>query len=807
MTRRRLALALLGLALLACFLLFLRARRTDPALPATDVSKRTEPAGAGRPAVDADLRWRRIEALRRGLRPALPELDLAGRVVDSAGAPVAGAEVVLAQPRRVARSGDDGRFLFQRLPPGDYTVDARHGARVGGPVRAQLPATSPLVVRLYRGLRVELEVVSARDQRPVVAADVELAMTSMWKGAGVHRGKTDEHGRVAFDGVSLIGHELRISAAGFADFWRGPGFGDRAGDVWRARFELVPGHEVTGRVTDDRGQPVEGAILEVVPYRPGVFAEDEEKKAREYGRADVHTMKLRGIGSHTAADGTFRLGLEPGIWVLVAQHPALETTVTEPIFAEKTGATGPLSIVMHGGARISGVVVAERDRPVPGALVEVRWQAAEFVAKIVQADGTGRFEATGLPPAPLELVARSEDARSPRHAIDLSTPAPQHERVILTLAHAGVITGTVVDARGSPVPDVIVTCVERGGTARPSRHPSVESGGPDGRFRATGLAPGELYFLSALRPQDGDFLVREATAEGRAGDTLSLRLPDDGSIVGRVEVEGGGRPTGVVVSDPMSLSTVAVGPDGRFRLEHLPARAYHLVAGGPGFAEAFLDGVQVEEGRETDAGKIVISPGRKVSGLVTGEGRQPVPEASVRVVVGGEYALEGKTGEDGRFSLVAPKAAALVVTATQERQGDSAPVAVGPTGDAAQLVLPLLPGGTVTGRVIDGGRPADERLVLAWRATARRPARPARGAVTDDQGGFRLLHLAAGLYHVEVTLPAPLGAETRVYRQTLHVEGGKTATLTFDVSRGFEGGEPAPRPEEPDLPVRAVEHE
>ena len=71
---------------------------------------------------------------------------IAGRVVASTGAPVAGATVAIAegtQPWRdvAAVTSADGRFRLGGLSPGDYRVEARGAAGMGS-VRATIAAGS-----------------------------------------------------------------------------------------------------------------------------------------------------------------------------------------------------------------------------------------------------------------------------------------------------------------------------------------------------------------------------------------------------------------------------------------------------------------------------------------------------------------------------------------------------------------------------------------------------------------------------------------------------------------------------------------
>ena len=103
-----------------------------------------------------------------GLRTAEKPASLTGSVADSSGGGLAGATIRLRGTRYVARSDSSGRFKFDSLPPGSYTLMADHfayealgmvlgqqevslgdGATVSVAVRA--PGTEAIIARLCDG--------------------------------------------------------------------------------------------------------------------------------------------------------------------------------------------------------------------------------------------------------------------------------------------------------------------------------------------------------------------------------------------------------------------------------------------------------------------------------------------------------------------------------------------------------------------------------------------------------------------------------------------------------------------------------
>src|SRR5439155_13986755 len=158
------------------------------------------------------------------------------------------------------------------------------------------------------------------------------------------------------------------------------------------------------------------------------------------------------VGPLTGPDGRFRIGLPPGPWILVATHERLQTGLSAPIVTDGKQARARIRIVCKRGRHVSGSVVTMDNKPVPGAMVQALWQHVDRFEKQVRADGTGHFELTGLPDAPMTFLALAENGSSPPLRMDLSK-LPSDPEIVLALENAGEITGEVLDMAGKPIPD------------------------------------------------------------------------------------------------------------------------------------------------------------------------------------------------------------------------------------------------------------------------------------------------------------------------------------------------------------------
>ncbi len=765
-------------------------RKGDPREPTATVQ--AQGSGGSNRAVSKPVRTGRVAA-------PLAKLSLRGVVLDRAGAPIANATVVLAAPRRLVRTAPNGRFEITELLPGRYTLEARQGSLSAGPIGVVLaPSTRDIVLRLYQGFALEVEVVAADTGQPIAGAEVEVSLISMYPGAGRQHARTAANGVASLEGLTFIGHDLRVAAPGFADERRGPGpdLTERAPGVRRIRVGLHrTALELVGKLVDDRGAPVPGGEVEVVNYQPQDRSVDEVATASSYGAVDPHAALRSGMGTRSDAAGAFRIGLEAGTWVVIASAPDRELTVSEPIFVEAGGPKRKeLTLVLGAGRTVRGVVVDAADHEVAAAQVEARWLDGTRVLGTTVSDGGGSFEIRGLPAAPIELIARSNAGRSRPFPVDL---VPGNvDGAVVSLDLGGTITGRVLDDRGTPVPDAVITYLEQQARAKVSLYPDIIGADDEGRFTIAGVAPGVTYFLSGARPQDGNFGQHAAGITARAGDTVTITIPAGGAIVGRIV--GAADPRQVMVRDAQTLTAARPDREGRFRLDKLPALRYQLHVSGPSIADVYVESVEVSANRDTDVGDVVVEAGRKVAGVVVDASGKPLDSAIVRIEVDNRYAVVTRAIA-GKFSKTVVSNAGLSITATHLQAGHTSPLAIGPSSSTSSLRLAMLPGEAIRGHATSRGSALARAPVTVW-PVGPRPPEPTGVAMTDDAGAFTIPAVPAGRWFVECGIPA-LEREHRVLQQTVEVVLGTPIDLVFDATEAPRGTIVQPRPATVDLPV------
>ena len=388
------------------------------------------------------------------LRPAAP---LYGFVTDSAGQPVAGADIS-AQPRATesitdmiairpqgATSADNGSFRMAGIVYGrPYRLTIRApgfaGSAIDLPPYEPGAAVSPVRIRLTNGRQARGRVVDT-DGNPVAGAEVKLKWSeqkpsrfaSLRRTDATEAVATNEQGAFRIAAVNTGKYDVNVSHMEYVS----PGalpveVPEGRGEIDLGEFTLVPGAEILGVVVDPDQEPVEGASIR---FRSYGWARDQERTAT------------------TDADGNFRLAGLP--------HEQIDLTVEAEGYALSTlqgarPATGePILIQLARGASLSGRVLTAAGTAAVGARVNLepdfstRMRVRDWYLRDTRTrtDGDGRFSFGHVTPGiwfveasagneavrtdPLELVSGSErtvELRPRSAASSARKPAPRRRQ-------------------------------------------------------------------------------------------------------------------------------------------------------------------------------------------------------------------------------------------------------------------------------------------------------------------------------------------------------------------------------------------
>jgi len=536
-----------------------------------------------------------------GLIDLEPGVDLAGRVIDPDGLPLAGAKISLESregvvfsgssgPELQALSGSTGDFSFSDRRRGEFldlTVTLPGFAEKKVP-RVEVPPESLLEVTLEPAVTLRGRV-SGPDGQPLAGVTVMAAR----EGGGSSYGgrvysspeawnRSDELGR--FELADLEPGTVRVSTQ--AQDWLDTEIGDVelvAGvEPKELEIELRSGATVTGRVVGPNGAPLSEAI---------VGLQDFQSRATSDG------------------DGNYSLsGVEPGKRVLMAHHEGLQ--VVQELDVE--AGANRLDFFFEAGVEVSGVVVSPAGDPVEGAVLSLSAPGVRSfgAGNSVRSDATGAFRLENVLPGLFQLTAEHPafGATTLEEPIEVSTGPITGLQV--RLAAGVVVIGSIRGAAAEDLVNVEVVAIrQEGGFYEQGR---VDS---DGGYRIANLAPGawQVWAQSATGRQVSEHLE---IAEGETQVILDLEFKDGLELSGQVLHRGeplGGAWINASGTDTESGASVQTDHAGRFRLTGLEAGTYTLRVSG--FTTGVSHSEEIELLRDDEI--LIELDGTAISGQIT----------------------------------------------------------------------------------------------------------------------------------------------------------------------------------------------
>lgn len=664
------------------------------------VAGHTDAAGEYRiaklPEGDVYVRARARGFARSSTRKPEPEvlialergLEIAGIVTEAEnGRPLVGADVILTVGGSVGnrssmsdepllgRTTTDagGRFGFDVVPAAEivtvtarlrgfetasHAVELAVGARAPREVALELAAAGTVTGTVLDpdGTPVPFATVYAipADGGDMLLEEPDLVVTGDGRTWRSIRARSGEDGRYELSGLTIGGsYVLRAEAEGFAHSLDIP--------------DVLPTAERRELAHDLRLRRNGGAVLNL---RGPDGAPVTKALATLWGMGWPQRYEPDESGAVRIDD------LPPGAHSVRLEAEGLLQQELE--FEVEGGKTTELVVSFEAGVAISGVVVDDLGRPVPGAKVEARRpfhrkyrDLPSSSAKAV-ADEGGRFRIEGLRPGPHAVQANVDGLDNYWNG---PFEAPSESNTVEILRY-GKATAKLVLPAGSPEPEWITVVSS-------SRQRNEAVWGRIGRGWSQSSVPwsGGDYKNDFVRSGDVEMLLRVEgygpvrrtfrLAPGEAIDLGEIRLGPGFAISGRV-VDPGGQPVsgayvavrqGVTDFDP-----VATAADGAFRIEALGEGGTEITVE----AEGFLTETTTTDSRAGAAPLTIrLSRGGLLEGeLVDAAGKPAVARLIVVFAADDEEVEWLETDHRGRFSARLPAGTyRLEISRDGEQQG------------------------------------------------------------------------------------------------------------------------------------------
>ncbi len=708
-----------------------------------------------------------------------PAAAIEGTVVDGTGAPVAGAKLTLDQRRAEgvlmfrmggpsseasAVSSSRGRFRLGPIDSGamyDLTARAK-GFAPGTKEVAGLEARKTL-----RGMRVELDPGQAvvghlvdEQGNSIAGADASLRPAAKGRGAGGlmmegigggadrERALADDDGRFRIVGLRPGAYELALARKGFArKTIPGVDVKTSEGPVDLGDIVLEPGERVAGRVIDPQGRPIDGVEVTVQ-------------------QGDLRMpFVMRGMGATgrppdavTGTDGMFLLeDRQKGEAIELSLSRSGYGAARQP--GVKVPPEMPIEITMQPASKVSGAVLDQDRKPLPGATVTLRRSqtggiGGAVIKMMMQDDATvddqGRFLFEDIEPGTISLSAVAPGRREAKRD-SIEVPAGEDlAGVDLTLPPGAVITGRVLAPDGRAAIGVEVGVVDEGQAEMARMRGPVSDG--EGRFRIEGVEPGAVS-IEATHP---DYVRTVKDIDARAGiNVVNLELGGGNEVSGSVlDPEGA----------PIAGAWVCLGPkgrawggadttsaaDGSFHLKGATDGNYSLSAGKQGYATSRGDIPVHVEGAPVGDVTVRLEHGGTVVGRVTGI--SPEQMSSVAIRAGrerGSFGFQAVTPDrEGAYRLENLSAGTWNVVASLEATGQQArgEVTLASGAPETRLDLEFSKGLSLTGRAVHGGSAVSGAALYVEGTNVDHSGWSRTGA----DGSFTVGGLVRGTYRVEL---------------------------------------------------------
>ena len=555
---------------------------------------------------------------------------------------------------------------------------------------------------------------------------------------------TDANGYYAFPTIRGSGeNRIGVTADGYLPIepWVSNDPGIRLTPTSQAKRDIVMerGVRIDVKVTDVTGAPVHGADIDVS------IANGDRWNRRGIDRQSTNEFGLAGFA--------IRASNAP---VIVAATKAKHQPVHAMIKAESVDRPQSVELVLAPGVAVKGVAICSDGKPAYGwkMFAYPEWWKSNYIPPQADIDKDGNFTLTDVGPGTYQVHVMMGNMS---HEVANITFPPATQPFRVDIPHP------------SPASQVKVT----------------------GRVRVTGNEPSYIRVQAMGIGGNRDFFDAQVNFDRRT----------DGRAAGRIRV-------GAATKNNVR--------EGSYTFDAIPAGTYRISFESPELEHKELEKVQLPG--ELPVVDLVVKGKPHLAGIVRdGATGKPVPQFAVRAskleTLGGgpNYVQDSKwvqvSDPTGAFDieLVGPGVYQVQASADNYAWLWSDRLRAESGGDAVKADVKLTAGGSLGGVVADpSGKPVAGAKVIAL-SMARAGVRghedrfegEAGAVVTDEQGRFKLPHLAGGDETIKI-VHHDFAPEVVKDLKIVDAKTADAGTITMKLGGNVEGvvydeaGKPAP---------------
>ncbi len=416
-------------------------------------------------------------------KPAPPKTGIVAKFKDAEGKPVAGAELRLFRVDKpgpmtpfdpeVSVASDAKGEWHGELIPGEYIALAMKGPLVAAkPYNPtyweieQKDKTREFEFKLSPGGNVHISVQEAKTGKPLAKAQVVMDTG--------HCGVTDDKGELTLHAVPMGDHSAVAMAPPLAD--ANLYFNSAAQPETKLSFDMVPGFEIRGRVTDTQGRPVKGAAVK-----------------DHYSGATMIVWLNKCV---TDEEGNYQLGwytrTKP-MWSMEVTHKDYAEQNRLEITPPAEGLTVRSDFVMDAGMEITGEVRDEEGHPIKGASVRYGANWSLIGTKWDWSNAEGKFTIKKIGRTESRSIVAEAGGFAPAWQAAAPLKDPSKQPLSFVLKKGLVVKGQVLDGTGRPVAEVAISPQMKIAGHGEYVGNTVQSD-QDGRFELRDLAPTDMSF-------------------------------------------------------------------------------------------------------------------------------------------------------------------------------------------------------------------------------------------------------------------------------------------------------------------------